>query len=161
MKNISIYYQAEGGVEMIKKLFSKAANYRKCHTRIAGVLMSIVMVAGVCMPVQAADSVSKSGTLNGDPSGVPCLATLSVDDNATASTVSSEAAYHYVKVSYVIYYADDSGRVQKGTVQNNGSASVSVTAYCEGENIRSKVVTSHSTVKSGAYAWNTDLTISD
>ena len=145
----------------MKKLFLKAANFRECHTRIVGVLMSIVMVAGVCMPVQAADSVSKSGTLNGDPSGVPCLATLSVDDNATASTVSSEAAYHYVKVNYIIYYADDSGRAQKTTVQNNGSASVSVTAYIQGEDIEHKVVTSHSTVKSGAYAWNTDLTISE
>ena len=155
------YYQAKGGVLMMKKLFSRAANFRECRKRIVGVLMSIVMVAGVCMPVQAADTVSKSGTLNGDPSGVPCLATLSVDDNATASTVSSEAAYHYVKVNYIIYYADDSGRVQKGTVQNNGTASVSVTAYGEGKDIRHKVVTSHSTVKSGAYAWNTDLTISE
>lgn len=145
----------------MKKLFLKAANLVECHTRIVGVLMSIVMVAGVCMPVQAADTVSKSGTTTGDPSGVPCYATLSVDDNATASTVSPEVAYHYVKVNYIIYYADDSGRVQKGTVQNNSSSSVSVTAYIQGEDIEHKIVTSHSTVRFGANAWNTDLTISE
>ena len=82
--NSIAYYQAERGVVMMQKLFLKAANFREYRMRIVGVLMSIVMVAGVCIPVQAADSVSKSGTLNGDPSGVPCLATLSVDDNATA-----------------------------------------------------------------------------
>lgn len=143
----------------MNKLFSKNANSTECRTRIVGVLMSIIMVAGVCMPVQAAESVSKSGTTNGEPSGTPCYATLTVDDNATASTVSPEAAYHYVKVNYIIYYADDSGRVLKGTVQNNGSASVSVTAYDIGKDIRNMVVTSHSTIKSGAHAWNTDLTI--
>ena len=146
---------------MVNKLFSKVANYKECHTRIVGVVMSIAMVAGVCMPVQAAGTVSKSGTTNSEPGGPPCYATLSVDDNATASTVSSEAAYHYVKVNYIIYYADDSGRVQKGTVQNNGTASVSVTVYGEGKDIRNKVVTSHSTIQSGAHTWNTDLTISE
>lgn len=146
---------------MMNKLFSKEANYRECRTRIMGALMSIVMAASVCMPVQAAGTVSKSGTTNSEPDGTPCYATLSVDDNATASTVSPEVAYHYVKVNYIIYYADDSGRVQKGTVQNNSSASVSVTAYIQGEDIEHKVVTSHSTVKSGAHTWNTDLTISE
>ncbi|MCH5262725.1 MAG: hypothetical protein J1F42_07425 [Lachnospiraceae bacterium] len=145
----------------MNKLFSKEANYRECRTRIMGALMSIVMAASVCMPVQAAGTVSKSGTTNSEPDGTPCYATLSVDDNATASTVSPEVAYHYVKVNYIIYYADDSGRVQKGTVQNNSSASVSVTAYIQGEDIEHKVVTSHHTIKSGAYTWNADLTISD
>ena len=143
----------------MNKLFSKKSTSMECRIRIVGVLMSIIMVAGVCMPVQATESVSKSGTTNGEPSGTPCYATLSVDDNATASTVSPESAYHYVKVNYIIYYADDSGSVRRGTVQNNGSASVSVTAYGEGKDIRNKVITSHSTIKSGAYAWNTDLTI--
>lgn len=145
----------------MKKLFLKAANLVECRARIVGALLSVVIVAGVCMPVQAAGTVSKSGTTTGDPSGVPCYATLSVDDNATASTVSPEVAYHYVKVNYIIYYADDSGRVQKGTVQNNSSSSVSVTAYIQGEDIKHKIVTSHSTVKFGANAWNTDLTISE
>ena len=145
----------------MKKLFLKVANLVECRVRIVGALMSIVIVAGVCMPVQAVDTVSKSGTTNSDPSGTPCYATLSVDDNATASTVSPEVAYHYVKVNYIIYYADDSGRVQKGTVQNNSSSSVSVTAYIQGEDIEHKVVTSHSTIRSGAHMWNTDLTISE
>lgn len=142
-------------------MFLKDANVKKCCTRIVGVVMSIVMVAGICMPVQAADTVSKSGTTNSDPNGTPCYATLSVDDNATASTVSPEVAYHYVKVNYIIYYADDSGRALKGTVQNNSSSSVSVTAYIQGEDIEHKVVTSHSTIRSGAHTWNTDLTISE
>lgn len=146
---------------MMKKLFLRGGNFRECCTRIVGVVMSIVMVAGVCMPVHAADTVSKSGTTNSDPSGTPCYATLSVDDNATASTVSPEVAYHYVKVNYIIYYADDSGRAQKGTVQKNDSASVSVTAYGNGEDIRNKIVTSHSTIKYGAHEWNVDLTITE
>ena len=144
---------------MIRKLFSKDENFRECCTRIVGVLMSIIMVAGICMPVQAAESVSKSGTTNGEPGGTPCYATLTVDDNATASTVSPEAAYHYVKVNYIIYYADDSGSARRGAVRKNDSASVSVTAYDIGKDIRNIVVTSHSTIKSGAHAWNTDLTI--
>lgn len=141
----------------MKKLFLKNANFRKGCTRIAGALMSIAMVVGVCMPVQAA-STSTSGTVG----GVPCYASLSVGDNATGQTNSSLTAYHYVKVTYKFYYTDPStGRAQSDTVtaQKSDSHSVSVTAPGHGNNIQCILATSHHTITYGTDSWNTDLSI--
>lgn len=140
----------------MKKLFLKNTNSRKCRNRIAGALMSIAMVVGVCMPVQAA-STSTSGTIN----GVPCYATLTVDYNATATTSSSLTAYHYVSVTYTFYYTDDSGRAQKDTVtaQASDSHTVTATAPAHGNNVQCISATSHHTITYGNYTWNADLRI--
>ncbi|MCH5262724.1 MAG: hypothetical protein J1F42_07420 [Lachnospiraceae bacterium] len=118
--------------------------------------MSIAMVVGICMPVQAA-SASASGTIN----GVPCYATLTVDDKVTATTFSSLAAYHYVSLTCTFYYTDENGRVQSDTVtaQASDSHTVTATAHAHGNNVQNILATSHHTVTYNGYSWNADLRI--
>lgn len=145
---------------MMKKLFMKHENLRKCHTRIAGVLMSVVLASCVCTTVQAADTnpASGSGVIN----GVTCSATLTKYSNhATASTDSSLVAYHYAEVTFNCQYTDDNLTVKSfsHTEKASNSASVFATSTCNGIAFWEQSASSVHKITYGSYTWEKSFNI--
>lgn len=123
---------------------------KKTRSRIAALLMSAVLAAGVCTPVQAADA---HVTID----GIYCYVTLSESyDRATASTISPLSAFHSAEALFFCYYVDDNLTIKHETFdkQSNNSASVTAVAICNGISIWDQDYASIHKIIYGATTWS-------